>query len=135
MLKGSSGSCITITTEFSPGAGETSTSFSVLLPPSCSFVPALSAVCSLFSGRFYPYHYAPFLSDIKNVSELKLTFELEKPFMPFQQLLAVLPAASMELLPEAYRVTVHISFTSTLLNIFNNEQKCVFSALPAPDGQ
>uniref|UniRef100_H3DJR6 5'-3' exoribonuclease 1 n=1 Tax=Tetraodon nigroviridis TaxID=99883 RepID=H3DJR6_TETNG len=52
---------------------------------------------------YYPYHYAPFLSDIKNVAELKLTFDLEKPFMPFQQLLAVLPAASMELLPEAYR--------------------------------
>nr|XP_046264541.1 5'-3' exoribonuclease 1 isoform X2 [Scatophagus argus] len=52
---------------------------------------------------YYPYHYAPFLSDIKNISDLKLTFELEKPFMPFQQLLAVLPAASMELLPEAYR--------------------------------
>ncbi|XP_030607543.1 5'-3' exoribonuclease 1 isoform X2 [Archocentrus centrarchus] len=52
---------------------------------------------------YYPYHYAPFLSDIRNVSELKLTFELERPFMPFQQLLAVLPAASMELLPECYR--------------------------------
>ncbi|KAK2895723.1 5'-3' exoribonuclease 1 isoform X2 [Channa argus] len=52
---------------------------------------------------YYPYHYAPFLSDIRNISELKLTFELEKPFMPFQQLLAVLPAASMALLPEPYR--------------------------------
>ncbi|XP_074544570.1 5'-3' exoribonuclease 1 isoform X1 [Halichoeres trimaculatus] len=52
---------------------------------------------------YYPYHYAPFLSDIRNVSELKLTFDLEKPFMPFQQLLAVLPAASMGLLPESYR--------------------------------
>uniref|UniRef100_A0A8C3AX42 5'-3' exoribonuclease 1 n=1 Tax=Cyclopterus lumpus TaxID=8103 RepID=A0A8C3AX42_CYCLU len=52
---------------------------------------------------YYPYHYAPFLSDIKNISGLKLTFDLEKPFMPFQQLLAVLPAASMELLPESYR--------------------------------
>ncbi|XP_054623028.1 5'-3' exoribonuclease 1 isoform X2 [Dunckerocampus dactyliophorus] len=52
---------------------------------------------------FYPYHYAPFLSDIKNISELKLNFQLGKPFMPFQQLLAVLPAASMELLPECYR--------------------------------
>ncbi|KAM6989495.1 5'-3' exoribonuclease 1 isoform 2-T2 [Tautogolabrus adspersus] len=52
---------------------------------------------------YYPYHYAPFLSDIRNISELKLTFDLGKPFMPFQQLLAVLPAASMELLPQAYR--------------------------------
>ncbi|XP_067461072.1 5'-3' exoribonuclease 1 [Thunnus thynnus] len=52
---------------------------------------------------YYPYHYAPFLSDIRNISGLKLTFDLEKPFMPFQQLLAVLPAASMALLPESYR--------------------------------
>ncbi|CAJ1071465.1 '-3' exoribonuclease 1 isoform X1 [Xyrichtys novacula] len=52
---------------------------------------------------YYPYHYAPFLSDIKNISGLKLTFDLGKPFMPFQQLLAVLPAASMELLPECYK--------------------------------
>ncbi|XP_047445399.1 5'-3' exoribonuclease 1 [Mugil cephalus] len=52
---------------------------------------------------YYPYHYAPFLSDIRNISDLKLTFDLGKPFMPFQQLLAVLPAASMELLPECYR--------------------------------
>ncbi|XP_053186193.1 5'-3' exoribonuclease 1 isoform X1 [Scomber japonicus] len=52
---------------------------------------------------YYPYHYAPFLSDIRNISGLKLTFDLGKPFMPFQQLLAVLPAASMALLPESYR--------------------------------
>ncbi|XP_037642996.1 5'-3' exoribonuclease 1 isoform X2 [Sebastes umbrosus] len=52
---------------------------------------------------YYPYHYAPFLSDIRKISGLKLTFDLEKPFMPFQQLLAVLPAASMQLLPESYR--------------------------------
>ncbi|KAF7223264.1 5'-3' exoribonuclease 1 isoform X1 [Nothobranchius furzeri] len=52
---------------------------------------------------YYPYHYAPFLSDIKNISGLKLTFDLGKPFMPFQQLLAVLPAASKVLLPECYR--------------------------------
>lgn len=54
--------------------------------------------------RYYPYHYAPFLSDIRNISGLELTFDLGTPFMPFQQLLAVLPAASMELLPKAYRV-------------------------------
>ncbi|XP_041805238.1 5'-3' exoribonuclease 1 isoform X2 [Chelmon rostratus] len=52
---------------------------------------------------YYPFHYAPFLSDIRNISGLKLTFDLGKPFMPFQQLLAVLPAASMALLPESYR--------------------------------
>lgn len=58
----------------------------------------------MVSRRYYPYHYAPFLSDIRNVSGLELTFDLGKPFMPFQQLLAVLPSASRELLPDAYRV-------------------------------
>lgn len=63
---------------------------------------------------YYPHHYAPFLSDIKNISELKLTFDLEKPFMPFQQLLAVLPAASKELLPECYRFLMTSEFSSIL---------------------
>ncbi|XP_075058040.1 5'-3' exoribonuclease 1 isoform X2 [Mixophyes fleayi] len=52
---------------------------------------------------YYPYHYAPYLSDIQNISHLKLTFNLGKPFMPFEQLLAVLPAASKDLLPQAYQ--------------------------------
>ncbi|XP_029930281.1 5'-3' exoribonuclease 1 [Myripristis murdjan] len=52
---------------------------------------------------YYPYHYAPFLSDIRNISGLKLTFDLAQPFMPFEQLLGVLPAASKDLLPECYR--------------------------------
>ncbi|XP_023568734.1 5'-3' exoribonuclease 1 isoform X2 [Octodon degus] len=52
---------------------------------------------------YYPYHYAPFLSDIRNISTLKVHFELGKPFKPFEQLLAVLPAASKNLLPACYQ--------------------------------
>uniref|UniRef100_A0AAR2L3P3 5'-3' exoribonuclease 1 n=1 Tax=Pygocentrus nattereri TaxID=42514 RepID=A0AAR2L3P3_PYGNA len=52
---------------------------------------------------YYPYHYAPFLSDVRNVAGLKLTFDLGKPFMPFEQLLAVLPAASKDLLPRCFQ--------------------------------
>uniref|UniRef100_A0A672V5T8 5'-3' exoribonuclease 1 n=1 Tax=Strigops habroptila TaxID=2489341 RepID=A0A672V5T8_STRHB len=52
---------------------------------------------------YYPYHYAPYLSDIRNIGELKIKFELGKPFMPFEQLLAVLPAASKDLLPKCYQ--------------------------------
>ncbi|XP_030071789.1 5'-3' exoribonuclease 1 isoform X2 [Microcaecilia unicolor] len=52
---------------------------------------------------YYPYHYAPYLSDIHNISTHKVQFELGKPFMPFEQLLAVLPAASKDLLPACYQ--------------------------------
>ncbi|KAG8293470.1 5'-3' exoribonuclease 1 [Homalodisca vitripennis] len=51
---------------------------------------------------FYPHHYAPYISDIKNFSGLKLEYDQGTPFLPFQQLLAVLPAASKKLLPKAY---------------------------------
>ena len=55
---------------------------------------------------FYPYHYAPFLSDIRNFGDLQIEFELGIPFLPFQQLLAVLPPASRELLPQVYQVDI-----------------------------
>ncbi|XP_039278824.1 5'-3' exoribonuclease 1 [Nilaparvata lugens] len=52
---------------------------------------------------FYPHHYAPYMSDIRNFSDFKLDFDLGEPFLPFQQLLAVLPAASKKLLPEPFQ--------------------------------
>uniref|UniRef100_A0AAY5F3K8 5'-3' exoribonuclease 1 n=1 Tax=Electrophorus electricus TaxID=8005 RepID=A0AAY5F3K8_ELEEL len=52
---------------------------------------------------YYPNHYAPFLSDVRKIADLHLTFDLGKPFMPFEQLLAVLPAASKDLLPKSYQ--------------------------------
>ncbi|KAH8280639.1 hypothetical protein KR054_003132, partial [Drosophila jambulina] len=51
---------------------------------------------------YYPFHYAPFISDLKNIEQVQINFQLGTPFLPFQQLLAVLPAASCKLLPAAY---------------------------------
>ncbi|KAF5297711.1 hypothetical protein FQA39_LY12042 [Lamprigera yunnana] len=59
-----------------------------------------NGVCSW--SWFYPHHYAPYISDIKNFSHLKLNFNIGDPFKPYEQLLAVLPAASRVLLPEPY---------------------------------
>lgn len=52
---------------------------------------------------YYPHHYAPYISDIRDFKSLKLKFDMSSPFLPFQQLLSVLPAASGTLVPEAYR--------------------------------
>ncbi len=51
---------------------------------------------------YFPYHYAPFASDLKNLSRVNTSFTLDEPFTPFEQLLAVLPPASCEALPTCY---------------------------------
>ena len=47
---------------------------------------------------------------------MEFTFDLGTPFKPFQQLMGVLPAASMELIPLAYQVNFYVfSLNSTLI--------------------
>ena len=54
--------------------------------------------------RFYPYHYAPFVSDLKGFSSLQPVFELGKPFLAFEQMLACVPPTLAYHLPKPYQV-------------------------------
>jgi len=52
---------------------------------------------------YYPYHYAPMASDCVELSEIEVKFSPGKPFLPYEQLMAVQPSSSCKLLPEPYR--------------------------------
>ncbi len=49
---------------------------------------------------YYPYHYAPFASDMVKIAHIQPSFQLGEPFLPVNQLMAVLPAASRFCLPQ-----------------------------------
>jgi len=53
---------------------------------------------------YYPFHYAPMVSDMADIAATPVHFAPGAPFHPFEQLLAVLPAASCKLLPQPFEV-------------------------------
>ena len=55
---------------------------------------------------YYPYFMSPFLSDLtiileNNINNINISFSLDEPYKPFDQLAYILPRASLGLLPEA----------------------------------
>ncbi|XP_008290105.1 5'-3' exoribonuclease 2 isoform X1 [Stegastes partitus] len=53
---------------------------------------------------YFPFHYAPFASDFKDIKGMFTDFEKEtKPFKPLEQLMGVFPAASGNFLPPTWR--------------------------------
>ncbi|KAI9909683.1 hypothetical protein PsorP6_015100 [Peronosclerospora sorghi] len=58
---------------------------------------------------YYPYHYAPMISDLTGIQELIDTVEFDDdpstagPLLPFEQLMSNLPSSSANLVPAPYR--------------------------------
>ncbi|KAL8090006.1 hypothetical protein AgCh_039460 [Apium graveolens] len=52
---------------------------------------------------YYPYHYSPFASDLKGLSQVKPHFQKGLPFKPFEQLMGVFPPRSAHALPVPYQ--------------------------------
>ncbi|XP_066336433.1 5'-3' exoribonuclease 4-like isoform X1 [Miscanthus floridulus] len=52
---------------------------------------------------YYPFYVAPFVSDLKGLSRVEISFILDKPLRPFDQLMAVLPMRSWCALPKCYK--------------------------------
>jgi 5'-3' exoribonuclease 2 len=53
---------------------------------------------------YYPFHYAPFASDLRNIERFEKdvkAFDLSTPFNPVEQLMAVLPSDSSHAIPKA----------------------------------
>ncbi|ELA41905.1 uncharacterized protein VICG_01089 [Vittaforma corneae ATCC 50505] len=48
---------------------------------------------------YYPYHFAPFMTDLALVKDVKFKFTTGRPLKPLEQLLTVLPPSSKDLLP------------------------------------
>ena len=55
---------------------------------------------------YYPFHYGPFASDLRNIERFQKdcdSFELNEPFKPVEQLLSVLPDDSSHAVPKEAR--------------------------------
>ena len=70
---------------------------------------------------YFPYHYAPFASDFIDIAEAVPEFnEPTEPFKPFEQLMAVFPAASKQHIPKPWQqlMTDEVSTLSRLSYLF-----------------
>ena len=69
---------------------------------------------------YYPFHYAPFASDLVNVDNYKIKFEMSCPFKPTEQLLSVLPADSVHALPPACHPLM-LDANSPIIDLYSSD--------------
>ncbi|KAG5550408.1 hypothetical protein RHGRI_015384 [Rhododendron griersonianum] len=69
---------------------------------------------------FYPYHYGPFASDLRGLSQVKVNFQKGSQFKPFDQLMAVLPPRSGHALPRSYKALMN-SEESDLIDFYPSD--------------
>ncbi|XP_077409346.1 5'-3' exoribonuclease 2 isoform X2 [Vanacampus margaritifer] len=70
---------------------------------------------------FFPFHYAPFASDFKDIEGMFSDFDRgTKPFKPLEQLMSVFPAASGNFLPETWR-NLMMSPDSSIIDFYPDD--------------
>lgn len=74
---------------------------------------------------FYPFHYGPFASDLRNIERFQrdCLFDIGTPFHPVEQLMAVLPEDSKHAIPKASRWLM-ADKESPILDFYPKEVPC-----------
>lgn len=75
---------------------------------------------------YFPFHYAPFASDLKNIERFSKdcqSFEQNEPFAPIEQLMAVLPEDSSHAVPKASRWLMS-DRESPIIDFYPKDVKC-----------
>ena len=75
---------------------------------------------------YFPFHYAPFASDLKNIERFSKdckSFEQNEPFAPIEQLMAVLPEDSSHAVPKASRWLMSDT-ESPIIDFYPKDVKC-----------
>lgn len=79
---------------------------------------------------YYPYHYAPFASDLGKYCPASYKFQLGTPFPPMGQLMSVLPAASGHCLPDPCRWYMNDP-ESPIIDLYPTDFKLDSNGIPA----
>ncbi|XP_037837545.1 5'-3' exoribonuclease 2 [Kryptolebias marmoratus] len=70
---------------------------------------------------YFPFHYAPFASDFRDIKGMFSEFEKDtKPFKPLEQLMGVFPAASGNFLPTTWR-NLMVSPDSSIIDFYPDD--------------